>query len=147
MHRAQNHILALRVCGFVILTDQLLKYLSVHILHTPTYGKYIAWEPFLNPGIAFGIPLPWWVQLVVTPFLLWGIYRWATRNQRAGLSPLAFGLVLGGACSNAIDRILFRVTLDYLRIGTAVINLADVAVVCGILLLLIASRHSANSDL
>lgn len=142
MRMDHKHILALCVCAFVIALDQLLKFLSQHVLYSPTYGTYLAWEPFLNPGIAFGLPVPWYVQLVVTPFLLWGIYRWATREMHRAATPLALGLVFGGALSNAIDRMLVQVTIDYLRIGTAVINLADVSVIIGIATLFLISSHT-----
>jgi len=52
---------------------------------------------------------------------------------------ISLGLILFGALSNYIDRVLFGATIDYIRLFTAVINLADVMIVGGVGLLLVKS--------
>ncbi len=132
MRVTKHHMFGLSIGGVFVLLDQGLKYASFTLWNSPVGWQHVAWTPFFNPGIAFGIPLVWWVQLLFTPLLLWGIYRWAKRLT----SPLSFYLTLAlfaGAVSNAIDRAWTKGTIDYLRVGTAVLNLADILVVIGIL--------------
>jgi signal peptidase II len=47
------------------------------------------------------------------------------------------GLILGGAAGNLVDVIRHGATIDYLRVGARVVNLADVALTVGVLLLLV----------
>ena len=54
-----------------------------------------------------------------------------------------FGLVLviAGASSNLIDRVFFGFTIDYLRILTSVINVADIMIISGVLILLLPKKE------
>ena len=49
----------------------------------------------------------------------------------------AYILILGGALSNFIDRLLFGITIDYFRILTSVFNVADIMIVVGAGLLIV----------
>ncbi len=123
---------------FLIVLDQLLKYSA---RRHPTYTWYIidpwlGWELFLNPGIAFGLPFPNTILLIVTPLIVFGlslciITKAISRRAMAGLM-----LIIAGAISNYIDRMLFVATIDYIRIATSIINLADFYIVLGAILLI-----------
>lgn len=100
------------------------------------WQPWLGWEYFANPGIAFGIPIPNVVLIIVTPFLLLWL---ATHWQRQRLHSIAFlGIILivAGALSNFIDRLLYAFTIDYLRVFTAIVNLADIMILSGMLLLI-----------
>lgn len=103
-------------------------------------------ELFKNPGIAFSLPLPNGIIILITPFIL--IYLVLLLGKKINqsdnrLTTLGLTLILSGAVSNYIDRILFGYTIDYIRILNSVINLADVSIVLGVSIL--AIKHLPNS--
>ena len=58
---------------------------------------------------------------------------------------LGASILIAGALSNLIDRMLYGVTIDYIRIFTSIFNLADLAIVLGAVLLLKKStNHHTN---
>ena len=105
-----------------------------------------------NTGISYGLfqtqgPLGQWVLLgfkTVAVILLW---IWLAR-ARDRLTALSLGLIVGGAVGNAIDRlaygwvadfVFFHVSTDTWRFNWYVFNLADVAIVAGVIGLLYES--------
>lgn len=102
----------------------------------------LAW----NPGISYGLfqqtgPFGQWVLLAlkVTAVALLLIWLARTRSRLAGV---ALGLIVGGAIGNAIDRaahgavmdfVLFHVTAATWTFEWYVFNLADAAIVVGVI--------------
>lgn len=97
-----------------------------------------------NDGVTFGIfgGTPWWVlagvALVITIWLAILLARTGSR-----LDATAYGLVIGGALGNVADRLRFGAVTDMLDFYVAewhwpAFNLADVAVVSGVGLLLLS---------
>ena len=85
------------------------------------------------------------LAVVVSVFLL----IWLLRTNRSDrLVPLALSLVMGGAIGNAIDRVRFGYVIDFIDVHARgwhwpAFNVADSAIVCGIILLLLdALRES-----
>lgn len=79
------------------------------------------------------------IKLVVVGFLLWWLSRGETRVEA-----LALGLVIGGAMGNVLDRVRIGAVVDFLDWHYGgwhwpTFNMADVAIVCGVGLLLLAS--------
>ena len=148
---------ALFVAALTCAADQALKFwllLSVHLADTGA----IALGPFIdiilvwNTGISYGLfpqqsPAGVWGLLafkVAAVALLWA---WLTRVQTR-LTAAALGLIIGGAAGNAIDRLHWPGVMDFVlfHIDTAsftfhwyVFNLADVAIVAGVVGLLYES--------
>jgi signal peptidase II len=98
-----------------------------------------------NRGVSFGLlradaDLTRWTlaafSIIVTIFLA----IWA-RSSTRGLSAAALGLVMGGAVGNVIDRIRFAAVADFIDVSRLwfpwIFNVADAAITCGIILLLI----------
>ena len=56
-------------------------------------------------------------------------------GHRVGLPPWIPGLVLGGALSNMIDRARFGGVRDFIATRWAIINVADLFVIAGVLIL------------
>lgn len=121
----------------VFVLDQLLKFaaLSQPQFRWYLFEPWLGWEFFPNPGIAFGLPIPNWLVVALTPVLLFLIFWWWFK-QPNHKNWLAASLVLAGALSNFVDRFRFEITVDYLRILYSVINLADLTIVFGILVVL-----------
>ncbi|MDB5379324.1 MAG: signal peptidase [Rubritepida sp.] len=75
------------------------------------------------------------LALVVAGFLL----RWLARAETR-LVTYALGAVIGGAVANVIDRVRFGAVVDFVDVHAwgwhwYVFNLADAAIVCGVLAL------------
>lgn len=127
------------VGGFFLCLDQILKYLA---RVNPDFSYYIwkpwlGWELFLNKGIAFSLPFPNWLIILLTPALLLLLIAWAKEKKRNKLFYFGVALIISGAVSNFVDRVLWGATVDYLRVLTGVINLGDVAIVVGAVMVLL----------
>jgi len=109
---------------------------------TPFLDLVLAW----NTGISYGLfqesgPLWQWVLLglKVTAVALLLIWLAQTRSRLAGV---ALGLIMGGAIGNAIDRamhgavmdfVLFHITAPTWTFQWYVFNIADAAIVAGVI--------------
>ena len=112
---------------------------------TPFFDLVLAW----NIGISFG-----WFQndsqfaqialMGVKTVAVIALAIWMARSKTM-LATLALGLIIGGAIGNAIDRVAYGAVVDFalfhVRIGENtfnwyVFNLADVAIVAGVIALL-----------
>lgn len=131
------------VAGAFFIVDQLLKTIARSFPDTTVdlIGSFIRWELFNNTGIAFSLFIPNWLVLIITPVLLVTILFFFLHNKKRTPQRLfAVFLILFGAISNYIDRFLFSVTIDYLRIGSSVINLADIMIVAGAIRLIVSEK-------
>ncbi len=122
-------------CFFIFL-DQYFKRLVQYTYPTPLIPPFVSWEYFENTGIAFSIPIPHTIAILLTPILLIGLLSFFLQRSHTELTIIGGILLFCGAISNYIDRILHGFTIDYLRIYTSVINIADVLIVSGVLLFL-----------
>jgi signal peptidase II len=145
------------VAALAAVADQASKLWVLYGLDLPNKGE-IEVAPFLdlvltwNRGISYGwlqqdTPLGQWLLLgfkivAVAALLVW-LAQVGTR-----LSALALGLIIGGAIGNAIDRVAHGAVVDFVllhadiggsRFNWYVFNLADVAIVAGVIGLLYES--------
>jgi len=102
-----------------------------------------------NTGISYGLfqtagPLGQWLLLAVKALAVLLLWIWLA-HARDRLNALSLGLIIGGAIGNAIDRLAYGWVADFVffHISTAhwhfswyVFNLADVAIVAGVVGLL-----------
>lgn len=102
-----------------------------------------------NKGISYGLfqqesQAGQWVLLAITMVIVAIMARWLYTAADALVS-VAVGLVIGGALGNAMDRIVHGAVADFFSFHIAlggsefrwyVFNLADVAIVAGVALLL-----------
>jgi signal peptidase II len=118
-------------------------------------GPFVSLVLTWNAGISYGLlpqsgPIGAWALLafkVAAVVLLW---VWLARVS-SRLTALSLGLIIGGAVGNAVDRLHWPGVMDFvlLHVETAtwsfrwyVFNLADVAIVAGVVGLLYESlRH------
>lgn len=105
--------------------------------------------PVWNTGISYGLfpqdgPFGRWLLLSVKVVAVVLLAIWLSRAT-SRLTAVALGLIIGGAIGNAIDRLAYGAVFDFvlLHISTAsisfrwyVFNIADVAIVAGVLGLL-----------
>jgi signal peptidase II len=94
-----------------------------------------------NSGIAFGLFSGRTTAIaLVTVVAVAALLVWFARSGAARpLAPAGFGLLLGGSLSNLTDRVRLSYAVDYLDFGAwPSFNLADVAIVAGVICLLAA---------
>ena len=132
-----------------ILLDQLskiavLKYIPYHSSITIIPG-FFDLVHVLNRGAAFGflnrsdINWQFWLFLVATLLACWIIILTTSKTVYNKWLFTGFGLILGGAAGNLIDRVRFRAVVDFidLYIGSGhwpAFNIADMAICLGAVL-------------
>jgi signal peptidase II len=82
--------------------------------------------------------------LILLAIVVLGIFAWAFREQvrRSALVRVAFGMIVGGAIGNIVDRMQHRWVVDFIDFKTIwpnVFNVADAAITVGVVLLILAS--------
>lgn len=143
-----RQIAAFLLCGSFFVVDRLFKAL---VLKFPEHTWYLwkpwlGWEYFQNTGVAFGLPLPWYFAFFYTPiFLLLIFFYYKKQNHPTMLSFLGLLFLCFGAISNLIDRIQYHITIDYFRIFTSIINVADIMIVLGALFFFFTEIKQNNS--
>jgi len=103
-----------------------------------------------NPGIAFNLErvLPAEVRrplVVAGGSLLFALVLlvWSRRRAAPQLEHAAFAVLAGGALGNVIDRWARGFVIDFIHVRYwPVFNVADVAIVAGVLLLLFSQRRA-----
>ena len=111
---------------------------------TPFFDLVLAW----NVGISFGwfqseSPYVQIILMLVKAVAVVVLAIWMARS-RTLLATLALGLIIGGAIGNAIDRIGYGAVADFFSFHALgfewyVFNIADTAIVAGVLGLLYES--------
>jgi signal peptidase II len=105
-----------------------------------------------NTGISYGLfqtegPLGQWMLLGIKVLAVALLWIWLARSP-GRLAALSLGLIIGGAIGNGIDRLAYGWVADFVffHVSTAtwhfnwyVFNLADVAIVAGVVGLLYES--------
>lgn len=91
----------------------------------------------LNRGVAFGaLAGETWVMVVVLAALC-GLVVWFATHSRRPHVWVPTGLLLGGALGNIVDRLREGAVTDFVKLPLwPAFNLADVAIVAGVLALL-----------
>jgi signal peptidase II len=141
---------ALAACGVVVALDQGTKALATSLVHR---GEQVEVLPFLefenvrNKGVAFGLGGDISViAIAATIVLLVALLVFLARRSHTGwLLWLPAALLVGGALGNLADRARDGAVIDFINIPLwPTFNLADVAIVAGVLMLLIDVERSQS---
>jgi signal peptidase II len=135
---------------FSLFADQLFKFWMLRVIDIATNQPIIV-TPFLRLVLAWnqGVSYGWFAQggdlrrlvlmavSLIASLLLW---VWLART-RSPLSAAGLGLIIGGAIGNLIDRTIYGAVADFflfhaLGFSWYIFNIADVAIVAGVLALL-----------
>ena len=153
------------VAGLVCLIDQASKLYLLFVVDLA--GNPLRLGPLFdfvltrNTGISYGLfqtqgALGQWLLLGLKGLAVALLWVWLARSQ-GRLAALSLGLIIGGAVGNAIDRLAYGWVVDFVffHVSTAnwrfdwyVFNLADVAIVAGVIGLLYESLfgdHAAKA--
>jgi signal peptidase II len=142
------------------IVDQASKFWLLHGLHIDNVAP-VAVAPFLdlvltwNTGISYGLfpqqgRIGPWALLAFKIVAVVFLWSWLCRVHTR-LTALALGMIIGGAVGNAVDRLHWPGVMDFVLLHAEVggrtfrwyvFNLADVAIVAGVVGLLYESvRH------
>jgi lipoprotein signal peptidase len=122
----------------VVLADQLTKAAAGAVHWGPI-------QPERNPDYSLGLvsgAVPVLVAGSIVGVVAFGAHV-LRRVTRGLLAPWLCGLLIGGALSNLVDRLVSGAVRDFLHTPWVVFNLADVAVVVGIGAYLVARFRPA----
>lgn len=149
--RGRRTVLLLAVAATVWALAQVLQ--RVVVGHVPLYGtlwanKPVSIEYIQNHGAAFGL-LPQAQTFFLVFAILVTVYIVVVGPRHTGtlLVQVPLGLVLGGAASNATDRITLGYVVDYVNLHWwPIFNLADAAVCVGAVGLVILLGRGNRAD-
>ena len=108
-----------------------------------------------NPGVSYGLfeqdtAAGRWVLVAFNLVACAGLWFWLARQGR-GWDAFAIGLVIGGALGNALDRAIYGAVADFFSLHAFgyywyVFNVADVAIVLGVGMMLLDALRPAGSQ-
>lgn len=156
---------ALLVAGLTAAVDQANKWWMIHVYDIAERGR-VAVSPFLdlvfviNTGISYSMfdqdsqagQNMLAAFAVIASLALW---IWLNRPGSTRLLAVSLALIIGGAIGNAIDRVILGGVADFFSLHAwgfywYVFNIADVAIVAGVALLLYdswaTSRNAAQKS-
>ena len=150
----------LGVVGAVLLADQTTKRIVVSTLGLgesrqpiPALSPFFQFTRSHNTGSAFGfLPQAGDLFLVIAVIVVVALIIFYPRiPASAWTTRLATGLICGGALGNALDRLEFGYVVDFIHyqipgLISNVSNLADHALVWGVLILFAASWRSESTS-
>ena len=149
------------VAALIVLTaDQVSKWWILNVLDLPSLRQVVL-LPVLNltmvwnRGVTFGLlnGLGSWghvVLAVVALAVVVALGFWLRRAEN-NVVATAIGAIAGGAVGNVIDRLRFGGVVDFIHahvdtpwgdVSWYVFNVADAAIVCGVVALIIESQFS-----
>ncbi len=142
MKYSRQTILTLMALLTLFIIDRISKYLVLNKLqqHGVYLFKYLQIQVQTNPGIAFSILLPSIIIiiLIVTILIFLYFYFWQNLIAKKYWPAFHLGLIIIGASSNLLDRIIYKEVIDFIQISIwPTFNLADTYISIGAILFLI----------
>jgi signal peptidase II len=111
-------------------------------------GSFAGLQRSHNPGIAFGVDLPPVLQEVLIGIALILVIAAALRTAHTSLSQAGFGLIVGGAVANIVDRLGDGLVTDVFQVGSfPIFNVADSCITIGVTLLLLETMRNKASKI
>ena len=153
--------LALAIAGATTVLDQAHKWWTILVFHIAEKGR-VAVLPFLdivytkNTGISYSLFEMSGMrgQMLLASFALLaslGLWVWIARSAHGTLMAASVALILGGAIGNGLDRVTLGGVADFFLLHAFghtwyVFNIADVAIVAGVIGLLYDSTITSRKD-
>ena len=131
--------------ALLVVADEILKFRLLSTLpgeHELVSPGIVEFAIHKNWGIAFDIPFKMPLIIAVSAVIGVALLYVARKNvrEKPTVAFAAVTIVLG-AIGNMYDRIAYGFTVDYvILLGRSAINLSDIVIVSGVILLLYASR-------
>ena len=136
------------VAALVVAADQLSKhYIATHFL--PGESRMVIpgllrWTYEQNQHGAFGLFGDSPALLIAMAVLVLAVFWLSFRDQakQSVAVRIAFGMILGGAIGNIIDRLHYRFVIDFIdfyKIWPNIFDVADSCITAGVILLILSS--------
>lgn len=148
------------VAGVITIIDYITKQMAESSLERgqsiEVMGDFLRFTLGYNTGIAFGLSVgdsSRWLLITVTLFTM-GLILWLFRSvdERHKAQVIAFGLIMGGAIGNLLDRVFgSHGVIDFIDAGVGAtrfwtFNIADSAITVGAALLILASLFEKSEE-
>ena len=109
----------------------------------PVLDLTLAWNRGVSFGMFGGGGVPAWAFILVS-LAISAVLFWQMARSETWLAKVGFGLIVGGAIGNVIDRLIYGAVVDFILLywrewSWPVFNVADTAITCGVALILIDS--------
>jgi signal peptidase II len=153
--------LGLAIALVTLVADQAHKWWMLEVYRIQDRGR-VAITPFLdlvyvkNLGISYGLlashgELTQWLLAAFAALAAIGLAWWLANGASGRLWAASLGLLIGGAIGNAIDRLRLGGVADFFSLHAYgfywyVFNIADVAIVAGVIGLLYDSLRASRND-
>lgn len=150
--------IGLLVAVVILVADQASKWWILEVLNLP-FLRQVVLLPVLsltmvwNTGVTFGLLSGFgdWGYLALTAISLVVVAALGVwlRRAESRMVAIAIGAIVGGAIGNVIDRLRFGAVVDFIHahvdtrwgeFSWYVFNVADAAIVCGVVALIIDSQ-------
>jgi signal peptidase II len=151
----------IRIALFILALDQAHKAWMLLIYRIQEKGR-VAVAPFFdlvfvkNTGVSYGLflqdtPRGQWLLAGFAALAVLAMAVWLARGIATRLVAGSVGLIMGGAASNAIDRLVLGGVADFFSLHALgfywyVFNIADAAIVAGVVGLLYDSFGPSRKD-
>lgn len=146
--RSSDQLQLFGAAAFVIALDQITKRI-VATTFLPGESRIVIphllhWTYEQNQHGAFGLFGNNPFLLIVMAIVVLAVFWWSFREQ-AAVSPavrIAFGMILGGAIGNIVDRLHYGFVVDFIdfyRVWPDIFNVADACITTGVALLILSS--------
>jgi signal peptidase II len=97
---------------------------------------------FENSNFAFSLRVPVFLMYLTYIVLVGLLVNWFVKKKEKNWSDkLGFTLILAGALSNIVERIIQGYVVDFIYLLDGVLNLADFFILAGILLLVFERKN------
>src|SRR5262245_40333834 len=151
--------LGLILAGACFAIDQAFKWWMLHVFDIearqpiallPVFDIVLAWNRGISYGwLSEGSFAPQSLLIVLAVVISIGLWFWLAKATRP-VTAAAIGLILGGALANALDRAAYGAVADFFLFHLGdfewyIFNLADVAIVAGVVLLVYESLSKGRS--
>ncbi|MEZ5817987.1 MAG: signal peptidase II [Hyphomicrobiaceae bacterium] len=150
--------LGLWMIGLTFIVDQAHKWWMINVTKLPL-GQRVYVTPFLdlvyvvNKGVSYGLlhgTGPWLLTgfAILVSAVLW---FWLSQPSSSRVMAVSLGMIIGGALANAVDRLHLGGVADFFSLHAFgfywyVFNIADVAIVAGVIGLLYDSFWTSRND-
>lgn len=113
---------------------------SIRLEYAENSGAFMSLGAQLDPNLRY------WIFSVAVSFLMLFLAIHLLQKKLDLISVVAYSSILAGGLGNLIDRFVRSSVIDFLNVGigglrTGIFNIADIAIVVGVLLLAFHSRQ------
>lgn len=140
-------VLILDIISKLLISNLMLEEQSIKIINNFFYLTYAR-----NTGVAFSFlegNIPFIITITILIIII--LIKYISSKELPLIEQISYGLIIGGALGNLIDRVVYGYVVDFLdfyifNYNYPIFNIADCSIVIGIIIYLIISLKTESSD-